>query len=212
MLIETMEEKNVNRKPNRRGKTSVEGLCFLLMGILTLMVCGLTPVCAATAETVTQCIDRFSAKMSPTGGVSRESLWDSASLCQTLGTAQRSADEQQIREDNLVFQRFENQVLMWMVVSITLAGVVLAGAQLWASYLLAKSGRGALAEGGSVDFSKDKMAVQSSVVGVVVLAVSFAFFLVFVLYVYTFQGPENMPNASRDVTPHQISPGAAPSK
>jgi hypothetical protein len=144
------------------------------------------------------------------GQANRETLWDAARYCQILIAAQRTDDEQQIRADNFVFQRNENVVLMWMVVGITLAGVALSAAQLWASYRLAKAGRGALAAGGSIDLSKDKLAVQSSVVGVVVLAISFAFFLVFVLYVYTFQDPKQKGArslTSTDAQPHQISSG-----
>jgi hypothetical protein len=154
-----------------------------------------TRAAPAEVETMSACVDRIAAKTQAVAAktqpepTAREQLWDAASLCQTLLSSQRANDEQQIRADNFVFQRSENVVLMWMVVSITLAGVALAAVQLLASYFLAKAGRGNLAEGGSIALSKDKLAVQSSVVGVIVLAISFAFFMVFVLYVYTFQDP-----------------------
>lgn len=153
------------------------------------------------------CVREYSGKISP-GRISSDVLWDGVNFCQTLSSAQHSDDELSIRTNNFVFQRSENIVLMWMVVSITLAGVALAGGQLWASYQLAKSGRGALAEGGSVDLSTNKLAVHSSVIGVIVLTISFAFFLVFVLYVYTLN-PDKGKTEERadDSAPHQLSSG-----
>jgi len=183
-------------------KCQVIGVFFAF--VTSAMLASFFPTRAAEIEIIDACVDRISDKMQP-GVKSREVLWDAASFCQTLATARRLGEEQHIRADNLIFQRFENNVLMWMVVSITIAGVLLAGAQLWASYMLAKSGRGALVEGGSVDLSKDKLAVQSSVVGVIVLAVSFAFFLVFVLYVYTFHGPDEKKTRTAEEPPRQVS-------
>jgi hypothetical protein len=163
---------------------------MLLLGLSLASAC--TPertAAVSNAEAMSACVDRLAAKAQE-GRKVTEALWDAANLCQTMITVQQANEQQRIKADNFIFQRGENVVLMWMVVAITLAGVALAAAQLLASYLLAKAGRGALAEGGSIDLSKDKLAVQSSVVGVIVLAISFAFFLVFVLYVYTFQEPD----------------------
>lgn len=160
-------------------------------------------------EPFAACVDRIAPKMND-GKDLRGAMWDAANLCQTLITAARADDEQQIRADNFVFQRSENSVLMWMVVSITLGGVILAAAQLWGSYNLAKMGRASLPEGGSVDLSKDKLAVQSSVVGVIVLAISFAFFMVFVLYVYTLKDASQAKLAAAvdsSETAHQLSSG-----
>lgn len=64
-------------------------------------------------------------------------------------------------------------------------GVVLAGVQLLASYKLALNGRGELAGGGSeIGYSANSVSFKSSVIGLTILAMSFAFFLVFVMNVY----------------------------
>ena len=194
-------------------------------------------------ETVSACTERLTARLTDVS--TREAFWDAAGLCQTLAAADRVLAEQLVREDNYVFQRGENVVLMWMVVSITLAGVLLAAGQLYAAFHLATRNRAdasarevpqllttgaavgpatlegsaggmltteeaAFSTGAStVTITKDSLAVQSSVVGVVVLAISFAFFLVFVLYVYTFQEPKNdlsnAPATSVTSFPHQVS-------
>ena len=77
--------------------------------------------------------------------------------------------------------------MLWMVVSITIAGVILAGLQLWATYRLAAAGSGTLADGGEVTMEHNRLVVRSSVVGVIILALSFAFFALYVLYVYRLQ-------------------------
>src|ERR1043166_2740049 len=85
---------------------------------------------------------------------------------------------------------------MLMVVSITISGVILAGLQILASYKLASAGKVAFEQAGEVTMDTHSMAVKSSVVGVVLRAISFAFFLVFVLYVYTFTPISNSGTAS----------------
>jgi hypothetical protein len=105
-------------------------------------------------------------------------------------------EEQVIRNENFVFQRYENTVIMLMVVSITISGVILAGLQLLASYKLASAGKVAFEQAGEVTMDTHSMAVKSSVVGVVILTISLAFFLVFVLYVYTFTPISNSGAAS----------------
>ena len=86
----------------------------------------------------------------------------------------------------------ENQIMLWMVVIITVSGVFLAGLQLRASYLLASSGRlsGGIGDTGELSIAKDRISLKSSVTGLLILTVSFAFFLVFVLYVYTIKDGE----------------------
>jgi hypothetical protein len=106
-------------------------------------------------------------------------------FCYDTARSQLLVDEENIRKDNFVFQRYENMILLFVVVSLTLSGVILAGLQLLASYKLAVAGRGELAGGAEVSYSKDTVSFKSSVVGLAILFISFAFFMVFVLEVYT---------------------------
>ena len=133
---------------------------------------------------VDSCIERYSNKIQETG-TTPVLLSGTYDLCYKIIGTKLVTEEQIIRNEGFVFQRFENKILMWMVVIITLSGVVLAGLQLLASYKLASAGRGVLAEGGEASLKSDSIVIRSSVVGVVVLGISFAFFLVFVLFVYT---------------------------
>jgi len=133
---------------------------------------------------ITSCIEQYATRIQPQS-MDWQVLSSASGFCSYVIQARFAAEEQTIIDDNFVFQRYENQILMFLVIAITISGVVLAALQLLASYRLASAGRGSLAEGGEVSLKRDSVVVNSSVVGVVILAVSFAFFLVFILYVYT---------------------------
>jgi hypothetical protein len=139
----------------------------------------------AQAGGINSCMDRY-AGSTDDKLPQINALWSTYYLCDAITSRKLLYEEQVIRNENFVFQRSENTIIMLMVVSITISGVILAGLQLFASYKLASAGKGVLDGGGEVSFSAHSMAVKSSVVGVIILAISFAFFLVFVLYVYTF--------------------------
>jgi hypothetical protein len=70
-----------------------------------------------------------------------------------------------------------------MVVLITLSGVSLAGLQVLASYKLAAVGRGQL-ETSELNLARDKLSLKSSIAGLFILIISFAFFYVFVFEIY----------------------------
>jgi sterol desaturase/sphingolipid hydroxylase (fatty acid hydroxylase superfamily) len=90
----------------------------------------------------------------------------------------------ELRKRTFTQQYFANEIMLWMVVVMTLSGVLLAALQLAASYRMA-SGKGAPAPlSGELTVAKDQLIFKSSVTGLFILIVSFAFFFVFVLYVY----------------------------
>lgn len=131
-------------------------------------------------------------------------------FCYNSSRSQLLVDEENIRKDNFVFQRHENIILLFMVVMITLSGVALAGLQLLASYKLAVLGRGDLAGGGELSYSKDSVSFKSSVVGLVILFISFAFFIVFVHDVYTLKegaaSTAAQPGISAETQPKALFP------
>jgi hypothetical protein len=89
-----------------------------------------------------------------------------------------------IRRLFLVSQQFETLVIMWMVVAITISGVILAGVQLGAAYRLATVGKGEFAQTTKITVTQGRMSMQSSITGLLILTVSLAFFFVFVKFVY----------------------------
>jgi hypothetical protein len=97
----------------------------------------------------------------------------------------RLLDDFQIRRLKVVEQNTTDFVLLWMVVAITISGVILAGLQLFGSYRLASLGKGEFAQSGEVSFAaRGDMSAKSSVTGLLILVVSFAFFLAYIGLVY----------------------------
>ena len=89
-----------------------------------------------------------------------------------------------IRKLSFVQQQSNTRVLLWMVVAITIAGVSLAGFQLLAAYRLANNGRLEFSQGGELSLDPKSISLKSSVTGVIILALSLAFFITYVKWVY----------------------------
>ncbi|MCA8882297.1 MAG: hypothetical protein KDA50_00860 [Rhodobacteraceae bacterium] len=88
-----------------------------------------------------------------------------------------------IRRVNFQYQHLANQVILWVVVVLTLSGVVLAGFQIVAATRL---GQDAPADAPSSELlvERDRIFMRSSVTGLFILVVSFAFFFTYILNVY----------------------------
>jgi hypothetical protein len=94
-----------------------------------------------------------------------------------------------VRKLNFVQQVSDSRILLWMVVAITISGVLLAGLQLLAAYRLASFSGGDFApgQGGEVTLDSKSVSLKSSVTGLLILIISFAFFIVYVRWVYPIQ-------------------------
>jgi hypothetical protein len=90
-----------------------------------------------------------------------------------------------IRRTKYLEQQVEGRVLLWMVVALTVSGVLMAALQLFAAYRLAAAGHGDLAASSEITLEQSKVSLKSSVTGLLILVVSFAFFIVYVLWVFT---------------------------
>ena len=106
-----------------------------------------------------------------------------------------------IRREKLLRQELDERVILWMVVGITISGVILAGLQLLASYRLAATNHGSLPEAGRLSIESGKLSIKSSVTGLLILALSLAFFVVYVKWVYAIQElnmekPTNLTNST----------------
>jgi hypothetical protein len=121
-----------------------------------------------------------------------EILRDARDHCYSLIQAEGTLSDFVLRKLNFLQQYRANGVLMWMVVAVTFSGVLLAGLQLRASFQLAAAAKTPLPGGDSeLILKRDQLALRSSVTGLLILLVSFCFFLVFVLYVYRFETLED---------------------
>jgi hypothetical protein len=130
-----------------------------------------------------------------------DDLNNSAHICYTLLYREKQLNEFSIRSQAYEQQYSSNYVLLWMVVIITVSGVILAGLQLLASYRLSIASGNSLAESNELSLARNQIVLKSSVTGLFVLLLSFAFFLVFVKYVYKIEDPgphANLPPGTID--------------
>ena len=98
------------------------------------------------AAGVNSCMDRYAAGPVDDKAAQINLLWSVYYLCDAMTSRKLLYEEQVIRNENFVFQRYENTIIMLMVVSITISGVILAGLQLFASYKLASVGKATFAD------------------------------------------------------------------
>lgn len=80
------------------------------------------------------------------------------------------------------------QIMLWMVVVITISGVLLSAFQLYVGYMLANAGLPTSGNGETIvstmSIEKGKISIQSSIAGVIILSISLIFFIVYVTRVY----------------------------
>ena len=95
-----------------------------------------------------------------------------------LARYQHEQDLMSASKATLEWQLFASNVLLWVVILVAAAGVVYSGLQL---AIAAKTGK---QRDTSLEISAQRVRVTSSVVGIVVLALSIAFLLIFVDEVY----------------------------
>jgi hypothetical protein len=148
------------------------------------------------APSMTQCVADTSGLFSQKTASSPEVFREARDHCYSLIQSHELFNDVAIRKLNFFQQYRANGILMWMVVTVTFSGVLLAGMQLWASYQLADANRTALHEGNcELILKHDQLVLKSSVTGLFILLISFCFFLVFVIYVYRFEIPADRNNS-----------------
>jgi hypothetical protein len=105
-------------------------------------------------------------------------------LCYARINEEDALTEFGIRRGAFLTQQSETGILMWMVVLITISGVILAAVQLVAGFKLALLGKAAFDQGGQISLEANKLSISSSVAGVLVLAISLCFFYIFAKEIY----------------------------
>ncbi|MFS8051565.1 hypothetical protein QD357_01935 [Rhizobium sp. BR 317] len=116
-------------------------------------------------------------------------LGSALNYCYARSYFEAEISREQVRQALYLRQIFENEVMLWMVVIITLSGVVLAAFQLLASYKLAVLGKDSLSSASDLTIEHNKIALKSSVTGLLILTVSLAFFAIYVTFVFTLRDP-----------------------
>jgi len=144
------------------------------------------PELPSMQECIRDTVASLDLKQAPTTEVLGQVRGHCYSLIQSQGLLRDYA----VREVNFIQQYRANAVLMWMVVAVTLAGVALAAVQLMASFQLASAKKTPIADQQLI-VKRDQIVLKSSVTGLFILLISFAFFLTYVIYVFPFQTPND---------------------
>lgn len=119
-------------------------------------------------------------------------------------------EEMDIRRAAYELQQFQNVVMLWMVVAITLSGVALAGIQLLIAFKLAAGGIASPDDNSELTIERGKVSLKSSITGLLILVVSLAFFAIFVLWVYRIEQPASASSPSSETTLETGGLGAPP--
>jgi hypothetical protein len=118
-----------------------------------------------------------------------------------------------IRRRKFIDQEFDERVNLWLVVTITMSGVLMSAAQLFLSYRLATTGKEIFTKDSELALESGKVSVKSSVAGLLILALSLAFFMIYVLYIYSIkeiplERPQNLQTPIETESPELPSKAA----
>jgi hypothetical protein len=105
-------------------------------------------------------------------------------VCSVEIDSQERLNDFELRRLAFLSRYYADRITLWMVVIITLSGVLLAGLQLGASYRLALLRGTELGSNNVLTVEQGKLIFRSSITGLVVLLISLAFFLIYVRYIY----------------------------
>lgn len=132
-------------------------------------------------------------------------------LCIREVSTHLKLNDYQLRRLKFLGQYYMEKVALWMVVFVTVAGVLLSAGQLATSYKLASRDIGAGAESHEMTIENGRVVIRSSAIGLMVLFISLVFFLIFVLKIYkideTKQEVEEFQTAAAQAQPSPFRPG-----
>ena len=151
---------------------------------------------------IKQCINDTFERTKP-NIVTNALIGEATQVCYSHLHGQGLLNDFKLRRLKFIQQSYDERVLLWMVVVITLSGVALAGIQMMASYKLASGGVGSFEQTGELSIEQSKLSLKSSVTGLFILICSFAFFWVFVYEIFVIKeiDPDQQ---SRNVTKQEI--------
>ena len=89
------------------------------------------------------------------------------------------AEKADVNLEQFRWQRSASEWLLWLVVVVVLSGVVFSGVQLWRASSIKDLGGES-----TIEIEASKVRITTSVVGVIVLAISIVFFYFFLIEVY----------------------------
>jgi hypothetical protein len=180
----------VNALWQNRAAQIYAGLCVVLIALLVFTATTVIPHRQPQAPPVDILSRSKECRSEIHGSVAIDKVtpdtWDRISdICYNQVRGEAVLTDFSIRRSTLIEQQVEGRIILWMVVGITLSGVALAGLQLVAAYQLARTGHGDLSSPQEITLEQNKISLKSSVTGLMILVISFAFFMVYIVWVYT---------------------------
>jgi hypothetical protein len=106
-------------------------------------------------------------------------------MCSKQWHEELMLDDFTLRRIKFLEQSRDGHVLLWVVVAITLSGVILASIQLAAAYQIALKTNLSPSTDGEIAMEGGKVSLKSSIIGLFILLISLGFFSIFVSNVYT---------------------------
>lgn len=187
---------------------------ILIAGLLLLIgggFAGWKPNSAALDQryalpSLASCVDRQIGTLRPER-LDTDLIGTLVRLCYSQIHGQGLLNDFQIRRAQFLHHYQAQAVILWMLVAITISGVILAGIQLVASYRLAAIDRTSLEHGTEVMLQQDKISLKSSFVGLAILAISLAFFALFVFKVFKLEETNPDRTVPAQSGPVLLSPG-----
>ena len=169
------------------------------------------PPTSVTLVSIDQCTTQSLTSIKPSS-IDVDLLRTLSNYCYERAHGDGLLNDFAIRRVKFVQQSYDERILLWMVVALTMGGVALAALQMLTSYRLSADGHVGAAEG-ATEFAleKGKIALKSSVTGLFVLVFSFAFFYVFVYEIYKIKDI-NPDGAARVIDTSTLTPGLVPSE
>jgi hypothetical protein len=112
-------------------------------------------------------------------------------LCYSQASNEEVLTEFEIRKEAYHQQQDQGPWLLGLVLVITLSGVLLAAVQLFWGYKLSAAGKAVAGDpaASTLSLTPTGVSVSSTVTGVLILALSFAFFYIFIQQVYVVHEP-----------------------
>jgi hypothetical protein len=161
---------------------------------------------SSMADCTPRLLALFKSNVDPT----LDQIKGSVDICYTLLNREDQLSEFAVRSKAYEQQYSANAILLWMVVAITIAGVILAGLQLLASYNLSVASGKALDQSNEITLARNQIVLKSSVTGLTVMLLSFAFFIVFVKYVYKIEDSDQFSQMKSTFTRGTIDAATPP--
>ena len=155
---------------------------------------------------VKQCVNDTLGRIKP-DVVTNALVYETTQVCYTHLHGQGLLNDFKLRRLKFIQQAYDERVLLWMVVVITLSGVALAGVQMMASFKLASGGKGTFDHAGELSIEQSKLSLKSSVTGLFILICSFAFFWVFVYEIFVIKEVDVDGKKKGDVEARAIQSG-----